>query len=80
MNTTRIGTDSQLAGPCFQHKEEGALPFSRSWREGESFGGWPAIATLVDLVFPGFVHPRENLHGQSSRLHAFGIEEIAENW
>ena len=51
------------AGPRFQYKKTGDLPFSRAFRECGSFSGRPATATLVDFVFPGFVHHSGNLHG-----------------
>lgn len=49
-------------------KKAGALPFSRSLREGGAFRGLPASARLVDSVFPVFVRhsgnsaPRSNLN------------------
>jgi len=39
----------------------GALPFSRSLREGGAFRGQPATARLVDFVFPVFVRHSGNL-------------------
>src|SRR5271156_2790272 len=57
------GRGSRGAAHAFKTNKEGALRFSRALREVGSFRGRPATATLVDLVFPVFVHHSGNLHG-----------------